>query len=138
SNERGEVPNIGANDGAMFETLHSLNYRDYRPALQLFYGLLNNVRLWDDSKLDEPLFWRNLTFDNRLNHSLINSVRDNEFIQLIDGNLIVRIKATQNNFRPANDVLNIDVWYRGENLIMDTGSYSYNAKESNFFKSIEA
>src|SRR5690625_6579578 len=42
SNDQGHVPVTGANDGAMFETLHHQDYRDYRPSLQLYFALLRS------------------------------------------------------------------------------------------------
>lgn len=141
SSGNGEVPNMGANDGAMFETLHCCSYRDFRPSLQLYYALLKNVHVWDDELLNEPLFWKKIKIDelNPLDRTkLETSIKDDEFVQLVYGDIVVRIKATQNNFRPSNDVLNLDVWYKGVNVILDTGSFSYNADTSSDFKSIKA
>jgi len=140
SNMKGEVPNIGANDGAMFESLHNCSYRDFRPSLQLFYALLKDENIWNDSSVNEPLFWRKIKVKKLkpLELTLSNHALDKEFVQLIYKDLIIRVKATQNNFRPANDVLHIDVWYKGNNILMDTGSYSYNSELSSYFRSIKA
>lgn len=140
SNEKGEVPNIGANDGALFETLHNCSYRDFRPSLQLFFALLKQVRIWEDKSVNEPLAWRGLT--SGLNRSeagtLTSCIRDKEFVQMVYKDIIVRVKATQDNFRPSNDVLHVDVWYHGQNVLMDAGSYSYNSDLSDYFNSSRA
>lgn len=141
SNNKGEVPNLGANDGAMFETLHNCSYRDYRPSLQLYYALLKNVHVWDNELLNEPLVWRGIQIKDLKsggNRTLITTIKDREFVQLVYNDIVVRVKATQDNFRPTNDVLNLDVWYKGVNVILDTGSYSYNSDISSYFKSIKA
>lgn len=141
SNGKGEVPIIGANDGAMFETLHNCNYRDYRPSLQLYYALLKNVRLWDDSDLDEVLFWRRFNISElkpNFEIELKSKIRDEEFVQLVYKDLIVRVKATQDNFRPSNDVLHLDLWFKGNNILIDSGSFSYNSPLSPYFRSIQS
>ncbi len=140
SNEKGEVPNLGANDGARFENLNNNDYRDFRPSLQLYFALLKKQRIWDDSGVNEPLYWRGIDSKSLvlLEVTLKNHVLDNEFLQLTYKDIIIRVKATQNNFRPANDVLNIDVWYKGKNILIDTGSYSYNSELTPFFRSIRA
>ncbi|NGM67218.1 heparinase II/III family protein [Sphingobacterium sp. SGR-19] len=139
SNDNGEVPCLGANDGAMFENLHNSDYRDYRPCIQLYFALLNGILIWEDNSVNESLFWRSIDLRTLNKQALVkhkSSIRDKEFVQLFHHDLLVRIKATQDNFRPMNDVLNLDVWYKGRNIIIDSGSFSYNAKSSGYFKSI--
>lgn len=141
SNDRGHVPVIGANDGAMFETLHDQDYRDYRPSLQLYFALLKGERIWDDSRMDEVLIWRGIDpqqlrpFQKTAPGS---EIRDREFVHLSYQEISLWIHATQDNFRPGNDVLHLDLWYDGQNILGDSGSYSYNAPESPYFKSIAA
>jgi len=141
SNDKGEVPNLGSNDGAMFEQLHELDYRDFRPSIQLFYGLLHQQIIWDSKDVLAPLIWRNIDVsqfqrikqvDNR------STIKDKEFVQLKYQELKTLIIAKQNNFRPSNDVLHLDIFYKGINILLDTGSYSYNAEETSWFKSIQA
>lgn len=141
SNEKGEVSVLGANDGAMFETLHSCDYRDYRPSVQLYFALLHGIRVWDVPALDEVLWCRGIDptrLKGNKKLTLETKVFDKEFVQIVWKDIVVRVIATRNNFRPGNDVLHVDLWYQGENILFDTGSYSYNAKESSFFKTITA
>jgi len=141
SNDQGHVPVTGANDGAMFETLHHQDYRDYRPSLQLYFALLKGERIWDDSRMDEVLIWRGIDpqqlrpFQKTAPES---EIRDREFVHLSYKEISLWIHATQDNFRPGNDVLHLDLWYDGQNILGDSGSYSYNAPESPYFKSIAA
>ncbi|MTG98559.1 hypothetical protein GJV76_10550 [Myroides sp. BIT-d1] len=141
SNDKGEVPNLGSNDGAMFEQLHELDYRDFRPSIQLFFGLLHQQIIWDSRDVLAPLIWRNIDMSQfKRNYEVINKcdVKDSEFVQLVYKNLKTLVVAKQDNFRPSNDILHLDVFYKGVNIMLDTGSYSYNALETNYFKSIRA
>lgn len=141
SNEKGEVPNLGANDGALFDSLHHFDYRDYRPALQTYFALLNGQRVWNDVLLNASLFWRKINIDQLKPFQYEahdNIILDKEFVKMSYKNTQIRLIATQNNFRPDNSPLHIDVWHQGENILIDAGSFSYNASTSNYFKSIEA
>src|SRR5690606_30461256 len=69
---------------------------------------------------------------------LKSKIRDEEFVQLVYKDLIVRVKATQDNFRPSNDVLHLDLWFKGNNILIDSGSFSYNSPLSPYFRSIQS
>lgn len=142
SNDKGEVPNIGANDGAMFMTLHSKDYRDYRPALQLYFALLINQKIWDNNELDEPLLWSGINAKRLTAISNedfpVTGFRDNEFVQIKNEDMILRVLSTQDNFRPDQAVMHIDLFYKDKNVIVGSGSFSYNSKESSYFNSIES
>lgn len=142
SNEKGEVPNLGANDGAMFMTLHNNDYRDFRPSLQLYFALLKGVKIWDYQDLYEPLIWCGIELNSLTQFGGVEfpdtRIRDKEFVQIKSGDIILRVLATQDNFRPSQEVMHIDLFYKGKNILIDTGSYSYNSEESAYFKSIEA
>lgn len=141
SNEKGEVPNLGANDGALFDSLHHFDYRDYRPALQTYFALLNGQKVWNEPSLNASLFWRKINIEQLKPFKFKasdNIVLDKEFVKMSFKDTQIRLIATQNNFRPENSPLHIDVWHQGENILMDAGSFSYNAANSSYFKSIEA
>ena len=141
SNEKGEVPNLGSNDGAMFEQFHELDYRDFRPSIQLFFGLLRNQMIWNSEEVLAPLVWRNIDVAKLEKRNVLSQksvVKDKEFVLLQFDEIRALIIAKQDNFRPANDVLHLDVFYKGINVLIDTGSYSYNSQETNLFKSIKA
>ena len=56
----GNVPNIGANDGSMIIALHSCNYRNFKPSIQLLSVLLNSENIYEHGNWDEPLWWLKL------------------------------------------------------------------------------
>lgn len=141
--ENGDAPNIGSNDGAMFENMHECGYRDFRPSSQLFFGLLKNQKIYEDGEWNEPLYWRSK------NHQEVLALKpfqfsesellDHQFLIIRKGALQCFLKVLDDGFRPDLDLFHLDVWYKGENLLLDSGSYSYNAgKETAIFKSIKA
>ncbi len=139
---QGDVPNIGSNDGAMFETLHNCDYRDFRPSTQLFFGALNKQRVFDENEIDEVLFWHYPEkYEQFIFHQMQQPILeelDKEIVILKDGVLKVFLKLPNQRYRFATcDAFHLDVWYKGENLFCDSGSYSYNAgAETDKFKSV--
>lgn len=141
SSAEGDAPNFGPNDGAMLETLHSADYRDFRPSLQLYFSLVRSERVWNEPSVSEPLLWRKIeptSLKRKENAGSVTKIFDSEFIQFVHENIVVRVKATQDNFRPGNDVLHLDIWYKGVNVLLDSGTYSYNSSLSDYFNSISA
>jgi hypothetical protein len=141
--KNGDAPNIGANDGAMFENLHECGYRDFRPSSQQLFGLLKNEKVNEDGKWNEPLYWRS---GNKLKeipfrafHFLESEILDQQFLIIRKGELQCFLIIPDDHFRPGMDVFHLDVWHKGENILIDSGSYSYNAgNETDQFKSVNA
>lgn len=127
--ERGAVPNLGANDGAMINVLHGCNYRDYRPSIQLASALFKDGVPFDEGDHDESLFWINL----RSNFKEVKKV-DSNFLEggylvrhIGDASLLFRLPVYK--FRPSQaDAMHLDLWIKGENVLTDGGSFSYNDK----------
>lgn len=144
SSPQGDVPNIGANDGAMLETLHNRDYRDFRPSTQLFFGVLKRCRIFQDKDVDEPLFWRYPMKHGSMPVQPIPhkpaEIMDDQFLILQNGETKIFVKIPSDRFRPSSsDAFHLDLWHKGENLLGDSGSYSYNAgEETNWYKSIAA
>jgi len=144
SSDLGEVPNLGSNDGAMFETFHSCDYRDFRPSTQLFFGVLKKQKVFKEEKHDEPLFWR---YPQQWQKLPVIEIKVPE-IEILDGQFLIInhqdiklfLKIPINNFRPSgNDAFHVDLWYQQKNILCDSGSYSYNAGDiTKWFKSVEA
>lgn len=127
--EMGAVPNLGANDGAMINVLHGCDYRDYRPSIQLALALFKDGVPFDEGDHDESLFWLNL----RSNFKEIKKV-DSNFLEggylvrhIGDASLLFRLPVYK--FRPSQaDAMHLDLWVKGENVLTDGGSFSYNDK----------
>lgn len=134
ANKEGEVPNLGSNDGAMFLNLHNADYRDFRPSTQLFFAALRSERKFEKGIHDEPIWWyfpdvykRKINYKNDKNRLVCI---DDELILLKHNELKVFMKLPNDRYRFATcDPLHIDIWWKGENILGDSGSYSYNAGE---------
>jgi len=125
--ESGDVPNLGANDGAMSCAMHSCDYRDYRPCVQLSSFLFNQTCPYVEGDYNEPLVWLGIKPERKE-----SPLQDSDFL---DGGYLIRRRKKQTlflrlptyKFRPSHcDAMHIDFWFEGENLLTDSGTYSYN------------
>jgi len=143
-NISGNCPNLGANDGALFLNLHSCKYRDFRPSIQTAAGIFSARKFFDNGIWDEALYWFG-------RHSLtMSKIAKNKQSNFFAGGYIILyapdswslIRFPYYRFRPShNDVFHFDLWYKGKNIIPDSGSYSYNPPKSEKlidFKSVHA
>jgi len=131
----GDVPNLGANDGARLFPLTETDYRDYRSSVIWAYRVfLNNSPLNNFDNADECaaiLTWLGLE-QGQNNISLPKNIHYNDggFVVLNVGKARIVLNYPCFKFRPSqNDLLHVDLWVNGENLLRDAGSYSYNCEE---------
>jgi hypothetical protein len=138
----GDGPNIGANDGARILPLTNCLYRDYRPTVQLAMLLFKNKLAFQPGIWDDQFKWLKINIQNKnlvKPKSLI--ARDGGFTILRKENIFVCFRFPSFKFRPSqNDILHIDFWLHGNNILRDGGSYSYNSDDKliNYFGSIES
>lgn len=130
-NDSGAVPNMGANDGAMIENLHNCDYRDFRPSLQLYFSLLKGHCIFPQGDYNEPAFWRLGNSYNQLEQKNIEKpnalLLDKQYAILRNKDIDIYIKVPNGEFRPMNNPFHLDLWYKGKNIAIGSGSYSYNA-----------
>ncbi len=133
NDKTGEVPNIGANDGAMIENLHNADYRDFRPSVQQFFVASHGYFVYPVGEYDEPLFWG---LGESLGHLPVKQIEktnalllDNEFLILRNVGIEVFLKIPKDDFRPQNNPLHAEIWYKGRSIAIGPGTYSYNAGE---------
>ena len=146
ANEKGNPPNLGPNDGAMLENLHTCDYRDFRPSTQLYFATFLNVLIYKDvyKPFNESLYWRfGKTYKNFHTYKTQQKnygVFDNQFLYIKSEEVSLYMRLPGNKLRPTSeDAFHIDLWVNGINVICDTGSYSYNAgRETDDFKSVAA
>lgn len=136
----GDVPNLGANDGAKLLPVCRTDYRDFRPSIQLTSTLFFQHSYYAEAGV----------YDQSLSFFHIDKVQRSDFV-LPDKNKLFNasglITAENNNFfiafklpvfkfRPSQcDTLHLDVWLNGENILRDGGTYSYNttAEDLDYF-----
>lgn len=128
----GQTPNFGSNDGALILPLSSCDYRDYRPAVQAAAMATRGVRRFPEGPWDEESLW--LLGPDALSRPLEPgptpslTADDGGCYTIRDRESWVFIHCPQYRHRPGQaDLLHLDLWWRGSNVALDPGSYSYNA-----------
>ena len=128
----GRLPCFGHNDGSLVLPLSNCDYADYRPALQAVHYLTTGARRYGDGPWDEDLLW---CFGPQALQVPVNTpvrvdyqARQGGFYTLRSKSGFAFSHCATYRHRPAHaDTLNVDIWWRGLNMILDAGSYSYNA-----------
>ncbi|WP_445005928.1 heparinase II/III family protein [Halomonas mongoliensis] len=130
--ESGDAPNLGANDGARLLPLTDTDYRDYRPTVQLASVLFVGAKAYEEEgSWNLPLAWLgiNLPAKSRDWQSNQHYARGGLTV-MRQGGAMALLRYPCFRFRPAqSDLLHLDLWHAGENLLRDGGSYSYNAEQ---------
>jgi heparinase II/III-like protein len=128
----GQVPYYGQNDGALILPLSNCDYQDFRPVTQATHYLLTATRRHSSGPWDEDLLW--LFGPDAMKSELIQQRREDfkaeqggcYTVRSKDGFAFTRCGAFRH--RPAQaDLLHVDLWWRGQNVAADAGTYSYNA-----------
>ena len=126
--ENGYLPNYGANDGALFFKLSNADYRDYRPQLQALAAAIGSEAKFYDSMEDQH--WYGLFENARKTYSVTNgtfSFPKGGYYIIREPQTLTFIKCGGYKDRPQHaDNLHMDIWYKGENILPDAGSYKYN------------
>ena len=130
----GRVPNYGANDGANVLSLSGCAYEDFRPLLQLLSWTLDERRLYEAGPWDEELVWH---FDHDALAGGAEPRRRRSFGREQSGYFGIRaersfglLRCHSYRSRPGDaDMLALDLWMDGCNVLPDRGSYSYNDPE---------
>jgi asparagine synthase (glutamine-hydrolysing) len=134
--EDGWLPNYGANDGSRPLPLSTSDLGDFRPTLQAASILARGERIYDEGPWDEMAVWllgpgsldlprrrpvrKSVSFGATGYHVLRGSSEEN-FGTFRCGSIIDRFSQI--------DMLHLDVWWRGQNVLTDGGSYRYNGAE---------
>jgi hypothetical protein len=130
SSEKGEAPNMGGNDGAFFLPLFGQDYSDFRPSCEV--GQCTFGPDYASSPLfDKYLEWLNVqeaeketSFPSENTEIPQRTLGGLQIISNHETKVFFRRAGFR--YRPANcDVLNVDLWHRGQNIIRDSGSFSY-------------
>ncbi len=135
--ETGDAPNIGHNDGARLLQLTDTDYRDFRPTVQLAANLFLDQAAYDTpGSYDLPGQWLSLDRCSSVMHRTTGTTVFDEggfavtkINDFGDSRQYVKVvfRYPRFQFRPSqSDLLHVDVWLDGENVLRDGGSYSYN------------
>lgn len=127
--DTGSVPNLGPNDGAHLFPLAAGSQVDYRPVLQAASLAFLGKPAFPPGSWDEMAAW--------LAPVEANPASIPEPTSPVSGLLVLRppdkstwayLRAAHLSARPGHaDQLHLDLWWRGNNIACDAGSYLYNA-----------
>lgn len=149
--EDGQTSNLGPNDGGLIFPLSSCAFEDHRPTCQAASHVFLGNKYFDQGPWDEELLWfgvRSDTQPNRARGQRVTSEADNfvvndDFASIASGDsysdsgfYILRGERTWSLLRCAHfhsrpghsDQLHFDLWWRGQNVACDVGSYLYNGQ----------
>ena len=128
----GRAPYYGQNDGALVLPLSNCDYQDFRPVIQSTHYLATRARCYPSGAWDEDLLW--LFGPDALSAPAAQKERA-DFESAQGGCYTLRSEegfafARCGSFRhrPGQaDQLHVDLWWRGQNIALDAGTFSYNA-----------
>lgn len=129
--DSGRVPNYGPNDGANVLPLACADYLDYRPTLQAAWLAIHGKRCLPPGPWDEKPAW--LFGPGAVQAQMAPPKREAIFSAEKGGYYVFRgpeswcmTRCHRYRHRPSQpDMLHVDLWYRGENVLRDAGSYRY-------------
>jgi len=126
--ENGWLPNYGANDGALFFKLSDTHYRDYRPQLQALGSVLGIDAGFEAVTEDDK--WYGISKPGNepwQPHNGVHSFDTGGFYIIREAHTLTFLRCGNHKDRPQQaDNLHLDIWYKGENILLDAGSYKYN------------
>ena len=121
----GEMANYGHNDGAYLLQLNSSSYRDARPTLQAICMAYQFPTYFEPGKYDEKYQW--FTFGK---YRKLEDPNFNANFRLTEDKSWAVLRVNRFSSRPGQaDQNHVDVWYQGDNVVCDAGTYSYNLPE---------
>lgn len=136
NDESGQLPNYGANDGALFFKLNNQVYRDYRPQLNALHFYFNRKPIYDQEHLKEDIHWFSANLNDNAEDSAFQIKQQKIASFPIGGYYTIKekenftfIKCGSYKDRPSHaDNLHLDIWHQGKNILRDAGTYKYNTE----------
>ena len=125
--ETGEVPNLGSNDGTNLLPLTNSKYSDFRPSLLLashLFAYYLNVPI--KKNYQDILDWLNVKTNLCTKSKYLYEFNSGGVACIKNQNWKIFYRYPQYNFRPGDcDQMHLDIWHDEENVICDSGTYSY-------------
>jgi hypothetical protein len=126
----GRLPNYGNNDGALFFKFSGKNFRDYRPQLEALALALGQV---SEPEYDDGNWYGRSVISLREQHAAGAELRifpEGGFAGMRRPDSLLFFRCGKHRDRPSQaDNLHVDLWYKGQNILRDAGTYKYNASQ---------
>ena len=132
--EDGALPNYGSNDGALPGVFSTCDFSDFRPTLQAASLATRGERLYEPGPWDEEAAWllgpkaleakqatprrHSISFSRTGFHVLRSEKDEGTFATFRCGTIRDRFSQI--------DMLHVDLFWKGQNVLVDGGSYLYN------------
>lgn len=133
-----DAANFGNNDGSMLLNTGKINYRDFIHSISIARFCLDIA----ENKTPFMDMYNILTQPKPVLTEIKSKHFDKGgFIRFKGKNSWAIFNYPKFKFRPhQNDIMHFDLWVKGVNVLLDSGTYSYNASEEfqNYFKSTSA
>jgi hypothetical protein len=145
--ETGRLPNWGANDGAHVLPLSNCGYLDYRPVVQAAAMIAGGKPSLPSGPWDEEAWWLGCPVGGKPPIEVVTAGGRQDFpdsgLTVLRQGIARVVLRTLRRFRhrPAHcDLLHLDLWVGQNNILRDSGSYSYNSPDDSGsgFKSVAA
>ncbi|MGK0305625.1 MAG: hypothetical protein ACI8UG_001373 [Gammaproteobacteria bacterium] len=125
----GDAPNLGANDGALILNFTGVGYRDFRPSTELASQLFLEKKVFETEhcQLLRSIF----CLDAKQSFVWPNSKKlaSGGYGILRNEQSFCMLTVPSYRFRPSQaDILHLDFWLDGINILRDAGSFSYNTE----------
>jgi hypothetical protein len=122
----GRAVNLGANDGAYIFPLANGEFRDFRPVAQAASRAFLDADAWASGAWDEMSLWFGEA-DPKPRQEADEIIPVYPVIH--SENSWGMLHAAGWNLRLAHaDLLHVDLWWRGQNIALDPGTYMYNGE----------
>lgn len=122
----GRAPNLGSNDGALILPLAAGGFGDHRPVAQAAARAFLGKPAFPPGPWDELGLWLGQPIDEL---SVQQAIPESPAIhRLGNAESWGTLRAVHFKSRPSHaDQLHVDLWWRGENIVLDAGTFRYTA-----------
>jgi hypothetical protein len=124
----GRAPNLGSNDGAHILPLAAGGFSDYRPVAQAASRAFLGEPAFSPGPWDELGLWLGQELEPVRQMQPFPSSPAVQ--RLGDAGSWASLRCARFDGRPSHaDQLHVELWWRGENLALDAGTYRYTASQ---------
>ncbi len=130
----GRLPNYGANDGALFFQFTDSPFRVYNSQLNALQAALTGEDYTEVTETEEA-GWFGRTSLPKIHEPAtlpekLQTFGNGGFAGIREFDTLTFFRSGTHKDRPSQaDNHHLDLWYRGENILRDAGSFKYNAGE---------